>query len=166
MSIAISIIISVLALLVTLGQWHLQRVHNEKSVKPLGQIYFWDRDNNISVRVINNGLGPLIIDRLTFSKSDNIYSSILDCVDLPAKSFMHNSSNDIVERVVLHNSYLTVFEATLEEEESEANLDQVRKQLMPITLKVEGHDIYDNKIILERNFQWFARYIFEKLPRD
>lgn len=144
--------------MIMLGQWHLQRVHNRKSVKPLGQIYFWDRDKTIAVRVINNGLGPLIIDRIVFSKSDNIYSSIVDCVDLPAKSFMHSSSDDIVKRVVLPNSSMTVFEAALEEGESEASLDRVRNQLTPIALKVEGRDIYDNKIILERDFKWFSRY--------
>ena len=155
-----------LALLVTVGQWHLQRVHNEKSVKPLGQIYLWDRNKTIAVRIINNGLGPLIIDRLSFSKGNNIHSSILDCVDLPAKSFMHNSSDDIVKRVVLPNSSLTVFEATLAEGESEDSLNRVRKQLTPITLKVEGLDIYDNKIILERNLQWFSRHeIKERQPQ-
>jgi len=104
-------------------------------------------------------LGPLIIDRIIFCKSDNIYSSIVDCVDLPARSFMHDSSDDPVERVILPNSYLTVFETKFDDYEGEAELNHVRKQLRPITLKVEGRDIYDKKIILERNFQWFARYI-------
>jgi hypothetical protein len=165
MSVIISIIIPVLVLLVTVGQWHLQRmqqIHNEKSVKPLGQIHFKDRDKTISVRIINNGLGPLIIDRFTFSKSDNIYCSIADCVDLPVKSFMHDASDDLMERVVLPNSHLTVFETRFDAHESEVEINHARKQLAPIILKVEGRDIYDNKIVIERNFKWFARYIPKK----
>ena len=68
----LSLAISVFALIATFYQLYLQRVHNEKSLKPLGQIYFSDRDKTILVQVLNNGLGPLIIDRLTFKKSDNI----------------------------------------------------------------------------------------------
>ncbi|WP_338875007.1 hypothetical protein WBJ53_05260 [Spirosoma sp. SC4-14] len=146
-------------MLITLGQWHLQRVHNIKSVKPMGQIYFWDRDKTIAVRILNNGLGPLIIDQIMFCKSDNIYSSIVDCVDLPARSFMHDSSDDPVERVILPNSYLTVFETKFDDYEGETELNHTRNQLRPITLKVEGRDIYDNKIMLERDFKWFARYM-------
>ena len=131
----------------------------------MGQIYFWDREKTIAIRILNNGLGPLIIDRIMFCKRDNIYSSIVDCVDLPAKSFMHDSSDDPVKRVILPNSYLTVFEAALAEGENEANLDRVRNQLKPITLKVETRDIYDNKVNLERSFQWFARHSLEKESR-
>lgn len=160
MSVIISVIVSVLALLITLGQWHLQRVHNEKSVKPLGQIDLWDRQNLIYVYIRNNGLGPLIIDRLTFSKSDNIYSSIEDCLDLDSKSYMHVFVDDSVKRVVLPNAHFVVFEASFEGHESEMN--HVRQQLSPITLKVEGRDIYDNKIVIKRGFQWFSRHMPEK----
>lgn len=151
-----------LALLATFYQLHLQRAHNEKSLRPLGQIYFWDRDKTISVRVLNNGLGPLIVDRLTFSKSDNIYSSIADCLDLDPKSYMHVSINDAVKRVVLPNAHLTVFETVFEDDEGEAETNDAREQLSLITLKVEGRDIYDNKISLERDFQWFSRYSTSK----
>lgn len=44
----------------------------------------------------------------------------------------------------------------------EATMDHVRMQLTPITLKVEGRDIYDKKIVLERDFKWFSRYMMEK----
>lgn len=152
-----AITISVLALLATFYQLYLQRVHNEKSLKPLGQITLDDRSHTISVRLYNNGLGPLIVDRLTFVRGDNIYSSIKDCLDLDPKAYNHASMDDLVKRVILANSYLTVFEKSLESH-TEAEADHIRKQLAPITLKAEGRDIYDNKIVIERNFKWFARY--------
>ncbi|RRA99223.1 hypothetical protein EHT25_26780 [Larkinella rosea] len=156
-----SIIISVLAFLVTVGQWHLQRVHNEKSVKPLGQVYFWDRDKTIAVRVVNNGLGPLIIDQLTFNKSGISYLRIEDCVDLDPTSYRRISANDSVQRVILPNSHLTIFETIFEDSDCDAYMDRVRLELSAISLNVNCRDIYDNKIGLERSFQWFSRYILK-----
>ncbi|MBD2704866.1 hypothetical protein IC229_29815 [Spirosoma sp. BT702] len=154
-----SIIISLLALLLTFYQLRLQRIHNEKSLKPLGQIDLPDHKKKLGVHIRNNGLGPLIIDRLSFTKRDNIYSSIADCLDLDPKSYMHISASDLVKRVILPNSHLAVFEKNFGEHADEAHIDHVRTQLSPITLKVEGRDIYDNRIVIERSFQWFSRYI-------
>lgn len=150
-----------LALLATFYQLHLQRVHNEKSLRPLGQIYFWDRDRTIAVRVVNNGLGPLILDQLTFSKSDHIYSSIEDCIDLAPTTYRRISVNDSVQRVTLPNSHLTIFETIFEDSDSEAYINRVRLELSAITLKVACRDIYDNRISLKRDFQWFSRHILK-----
>lgn len=158
MSVTISIIISLLALLAAFYQAHLQRVHNRKSVKPLGQIYFWDDDDRVSVQILNNGLGPLIIDRLTFKKRDNIYSSIKNCVDLDPKSYMHPPLEDTVQRVVLPNGNLTVFETVFERSDNEEYMNRVRQELSSITLNVQYHDIYDNTFTVERGFNWFTRH--------
>ena len=148
--------VSLLALLATFYQLYLQRVHNEKSLKPLGQISLDDRSHTISVRLYNNGLGPLIVDRLTFIRGDNVYSSLKDCLDLDPKSYDHVSMDDLPKRVILANSCLTIFEKGLE---NDTEAERIRKQLTTITLKVEGRDIYDNKITIERNFKWFSRYV-------
>ena len=162
MAIAVSIIISILALLATFYQLHLQRVHNEKSLKPLGQIILDDRSHTISVRLYNNGLGPLIVDRLAFVKSDNIYSSIKDCLDLDPKSYDHISMDDLVGRVILANSYLTVFEKNFRNQADETDINHIRMELSPITLRVGCRDIYDNKFTIERDFQWFSRYMLKE----
>ncbi|MEZ0611375.1 hypothetical protein ACAW74_22885 [Fibrella sp. WM1] len=136
-------------------------MHNEKSLKPLGQIYLIDSTRYVSVQLLNNGLGPLIIDRLAFKVGNTIYSSIRDCLTFDPKSYMHGSSEDVVQKVILPNAALTVFEATLKAGESENNLDQIRKQLALITVIAHCRDIYDNKIILERSSRWFVRHMLE-----
>lgn len=148
-----------LALLATFYQLYLQRVHNEKSLKPLGQIFLVDRKDYVAVQILNNGLGPLIIDRLAFKMGDNIYSSIKDCLDLDPKAYSHSSGDNVVEKVILPNSALTVFEAIFDETDSVAYVHRVKRQLTPITLRVEGRDIYDHKIALERDLTWFARHL-------
>ncbi|MBN8824099.1 MULTISPECIES: hypothetical protein [unclassified Spirosoma] len=156
-----AILISVLALLATFYQLHLQRVHNEKSLKPLGQIDLPDYNKQLAVHVRNNGLGPLIIDRLTFIKDGQSYTIIDDCLDLNPRSYMRMAINNTVKRVVLPAAYLVVFETQFGEHEGEGEINHARQQLAAITLKVEGRDIYDNKIRLERNFNWFSRYMLD-----
>jgi len=155
----LAILVSVLALLATFYQLYLQRVHNEKSLKPLGQIDLPDFNKQLAVHVRNNGLGPLIIDRLTFVKDGQSYTNIDECLDLHPRSYMRMAINDTVKRVVLPHAHLVVFESYFGEHEGESEINYARRQLAAITLKVEGRDIYDNKICLERNFNWFSRYM-------
>lgn len=82
-----TIIISVLALLATFYQLYLQRVHNAKSLKPLGQVDFRDRNRQLAVWIANNGMGPMIIDRITFFKNGNSFTNIEDCLSLNTRSY-------------------------------------------------------------------------------
>ena len=127
----------------------------------MSQIYFWDHDRTLSVRIVNNGLGPLLIDQISFIKGGLLDASIKNCLDLDPKSYMHVSMDDMLERVILPNAHLTIFETQFDEHENENEIDYARTQLAPITLNVEGRDIYDNKITLKRDFHWFSRYIAE-----
>jgi hypothetical protein len=107
------------------------------------QIVLEDQQKTLAVHLRNNGLVPFIIDKLTCNKSDVVYASLEECLALERRSYMWASINDSVRRVVLPSSSLTVFETRFDEHESEATMDRVRKQLAPITLKME---FYDNKM--------------------
>ncbi|MVM32449.1 hypothetical protein GO755_20560 [Spirosoma sp. HMF4905] len=155
-----TVLVSWLALFALLYQVYLQRVHNEKSLKPLGQIDLEDRQGHIYVRVTNNGLGPMIVDRLIFQKDGKSYTAIEGCLELDSRSYTRISVNESVRKVILPNGHLVIFDTRLEASEGDAQ--RVRQQLSLITLKVEFHDIYDNKMTIERNFQWFARHMSER----
>lgn len=154
-----TVLISVLALLGLFCQVYLQRTHNEKSLKPLGQIDFRDRQDQLYVRVSNNGVGPMILDRLCFIKGGKAYATIEECLELDRRSYSRLDGHESVRKVILPTSSLTIFETRFEEYEGEAAIDHARKQLALITLKVKFHDIYDNKMTIERDFQWFARHM-------
>ena len=158
MAINMTVLISWLALVATLYQLYLQRIHNIKSLRPLGQIDLRDRENQIYIRVSNNGMGPMIIDRLLFVKEGKTYTTIEECLTLARQSYSAISVNESVRKVILPHAFLPVFEAHLAEHEEEAALDLVRDQLSPITLKVYFRDIYDNKMSVERDFRWFLRH--------
>lgn len=162
MIIIISTIISLVALVLTCYQLYLQRVHNEKSLKPLGQIELGDTKKKLYVYIQNNGIGPLIIDNLIFTKNGSHYNSISDCLSLDPKSFLHTFIDNILKKVIQPNSQLAVFEKNIENLPNE-EIDQVRRQLAPITVKVNYRDIYDNKFSFEKNLQWFSRHMSDKV---
>ncbi len=153
-----AITISLLALLATFYELHLQRIHNRKSLRPLAQIDVFDREKLMYVYVQNNGVGPLIIDRLTFIKDGKRYDDIKDCLELDPKSYMHMQIKESVKKVVTPGSFLEVFSTRFEDHEGEKEMDAIRGQLAVLRLKVEGRDIYDSKIVVERDLHWFERH--------
>lgn len=152
-----AIAISILALVATFYQLYLQRVHNEKSLKPLGQINFIDRQDTMFVHIQNNGVGPLIIEQLTFIMGNREYTSIKDCLDIDPKSYMSIDVSASATKVILPGTYLEVFSIQFEPHEGESHKEPLRKKLSEISLRVKGRDIYNNKIVIERGFQWFLR---------
>ncbi|MFN8349568.1 MAG: hypothetical protein U0X91_31500 [Spirosomataceae bacterium] len=161
-----AITISLLALLATFYQLYLQRVHNEKSLKPLGQIDLLDQNRQLTLWVANNGMGPMIIDKLTFFKEGNSYTNIEDCLQLETRSYRRILINKSVKKVVLPHAYLEVFATEFEQHEEEAQIENARKQLTPITLKVDYRDIYENHFTLERNLEWFSRHVNKENQDD
>jgi hypothetical protein len=153
----LTLTLSILALLATFYQLYLQRIHNEKSVKPLLQIDLGDHKTQLFVRVQNNGLGPLIVDRLVFTKEGRKFFCLEDCLDLDPKSYMRVAVSETVSKVIVPGSYLTVFEKNIENL-TEAEADQIRDILSAISMRVMGKDIYDNRIVLERDLDWFSRH--------
>lgn len=105
-----AIAISLLALLATFYQLYLQRVHNEKSLRPIAQIGIMDRDKVLHVHIENNGVGPLIIEKLTFFKNGKSYSDIEPCLTLNPRSYQHISVTEFAKKVVLPGSYDEVSE--------------------------------------------------------
>lgn len=158
MSVTLSLIISLLALLATFYQAHLQRVHNQKSVKPLAEINLRDRDGEMFVRISNKGVGPLIIDKVIFTKGDKQYERIQDCLDIDPKAYFHFEVNDMNKKVIAPEGFLELFSNMLSPKESAEKIELFQKQLSVLHLKVQGHDIYNNEVSVEKSLSWFARH--------
>jgi hypothetical protein len=154
----LALAISILALLATFYQLYLQRIHDEKSLKPLVQIDVKDDGQLIYVRVQNNGLGPFIIEKLSFIKDEQVYNSVRKCISLEPQFYHNIAITETVKKVILPNSYLDVFSVRFCKQDTTEYLAQVRQELSLINLKVEGRDIYDNNIVAERNLDWFIKY--------
>jgi len=110
----LAIFISVLALLATFCSLYIQRVHNAKSLKPLDQIDLVDSKKQIYIYIQNSGIGPMIIDKLTFTKDGIKYTYIKDCLNLDPESYYHILISDTVKKVVSLNSHFIVFDKNIE----------------------------------------------------
>ncbi len=150
------IIIALLALLATFYQLYLQRVHNEKSLRPLGQIDFRDKERTLRVRISNNGIGPLIIEKIIYTKNGKKFAIISDCLTLNPRSYAHLRTSESARTVIYPASNLVIFETTFESDEPEELIDEARIQLSSLSVVVIGRDIYNNKITIKRDFAWFG----------
>lgn len=153
-----AIIISLLALLATFYQLHLQRVHNEKSLKPLAQIDLMDREKRLYVHIQNSGVGPLVIEKLAFSKNGTTSHSIKDYISLNPRVYQHILITEATKKVIMAGSHLEIFSTLFGEGDTEEDIENARKQLAEIKLKVDGRDIYNNKVTIERSLDWFLRH--------
>jgi len=165
MAVALSLTLSFLAFLATFYQAHIQRVHNQKSVKPLAQIDLRDRDGAFFVHVQNNGVGPMTIDRLTFTKGQESYNRIQDCLDIDPKLYSHVDVSDTNKKVIVPGGFLVVFSEILDPADNAERVALFRQQLSALHLKVEGHDIYNNRIAIEKSLNWFARHLINDPQR-
>lgn len=155
----ISTLIPLFALLAAFYQLRLQRIHNERSLRPLGQIVLSEREAQVFVHIRNNGVGPMIIDKVIYIKDGISAANIEDFLTLEPKSYMHDViSAETVQKVILPGAFLEIFDSIFEGQAAEQEKDNVVRELTPITLKVNYRDIYDNKFTIERNFDWFSRH--------
>lgn len=149
--------ISILALLSTSYQLYLQRVHNEKSLKPIVQIDLVDTSNTIAIHIQNNGIGPFIIKQLSYIKDGKSYDNLENCLKLNPRTYQHISPLGSSIKTVLPGSFLPVFSIPVNGEKADEAFN-IRQQLADLKVKVDGVDIYDNKITVARDLVWFVRH--------
>lgn len=106
-------------------------------------------------------MGPLIVDSLTFTRDGSQFNAISDCLDLDSKSYWHTTINNVLKKVIQPNSHLVVFEKNIENHSNE-EIDRIKKELTPISLKLNYRDIYDNTFSFEKNLDWFSRHKYTK----
>jgi hypothetical protein len=64
---------------------------NANSLKPLGQIKFVDQKAQLAVQVENCGMGPMIIESLSFLKDGKVVSKIEECLGWDPRSYFSSS---------------------------------------------------------------------------
>ncbi len=162
----VALLVSIVSVVFTYLALRHQRVHNIKSVKPIGQIIAGDYEHDIYIRIDNNGTGPLIIKKLEVRNESLSASSVIDILpsDLVNRIFWKDFTNNINERAILpeHNLVLIrwVSENYDKTHSTQMSLDKrdLRVSLKDLVLKLEYTDIYERNIFsVERRMDWFAR---------
>jgi hypothetical protein len=146
----------------------IQREHNIKSILPIGDISLGDYENNIFVRIDNNGIGPMIIKEL---KVFNLEVSGYNIIDLIPEEINQNITwTDFVSKVkntainpgnplyLIHKEFtdnLIQNDVLLDIE----NRKELRECLSTFTVELTYTDVYSkNNYVITRNLDWFGRH--------
>src|SRR5579862_5663252 len=66
-----ALFVSLLSIILTCLSLWMQRTHNRKTVLPIGHIVVGDYEDDIFVRLRNDGVGPLILENVTVFQNGN-----------------------------------------------------------------------------------------------
>jgi hypothetical protein len=124
-----------------------ERSHNVKSLRPFVNVIPTFTQNSISLSIENAGLGPMLIEKVTFISKDNpasegkLLSDILPVEFRKGKQFVCSE----LYTLAVQNK-LAVFELTFEKQEMEL-LSKLKEILGNYSLKVEYRDVYDHEYL-------------------
>ena len=159
-----ALIVSVISIVIAIVNMTMQRAHNRKSVLPIGHLSVEDYENRISVRLQNNGVGPMIIEKVTVTRvSDGgqAKSAVIDFMpELPSGYLWSAFVGDIAGRAITAEGNITL--VALEGEQREKRFitarTMTREALSGLTIKVEYKNIYGESMPpASRSLSWFGR---------
>ncbi|WP_197028829.1 hypothetical protein [Methylibium sp. T29-B] len=161
---AAACLISLVSLYVSHRTAKHQETHDRMSVRPLVYIGVGDYENRIYVKIQNNGVGPLILKRITIDGASEPDKPLIHAMPkLPPMAAWTNFVEDISSRSVPPGG--EVFLVDLEESSSVSRAyftlarDSVRVTLGTLTIKVEYTDIYEQHLpVAVRKLSWFHRH--------
>jgi hypothetical protein len=140
----------------------LQRDHNRLSVVPVPFIALADFENHIRVKIRNDGIGPLLIKGITYSR-EGIKDEQADLVSymppLPITLHWSNFSSGYLRSVRPGDEVILLeLEGDLENPEFVGFRDKCRRKLAKLEVSVDYTDVYGGAFpVVSRNLDWFGR---------
>ncbi len=169
-----SLIISIVAVTVSMIFAAAKIRHNKKSVQPIALIKFNDREEYISVDIRNVGIGSLIIKKLKVYKTNETKGLFKkretksNLVDWLPQQPDELSWSDFVEHVdvftIPAGDKLFLIEMEFDDEHKQLEekfRTDLRQELRGLTVEIEYEDIYKKKFIKKRSCEWFGRLLTE-----
>lgn len=157
--------ISFVSILLTFISLRNQRIHYRKSVKPIAVILLGDYEDYVFVKIINSGLGPLIIDELEVKNGNVKSNNLIEIVSVEPPVFTEWSDYVIESegRALGVKEELILLEIGIEEDFSDKEfkeydkfISEVRKFLSKSTIKVSYKDLYGKSYTETRNLTLFS----------
>ncbi len=157
-----SIIIAVLSLIVSVRALYLQNEHERKSVMPIGWINLANYKNKIEIAIMNNGIGPMIIDdittlnRVTGEKKGCLIDWFSNCNHGIVFDTYHTN---LGKHAIKAGSKIALLrysvDTSVTNEIEKAQF--IRDKLKNLTLEICFHDIYDKSYNIKKDLDWFGR---------
>jgi hypothetical protein len=150
-----SFCLSIIAIGFTAFQAITQRIHNKKTVKPIGRIRIGDYEDNIFVRIENSGVGPLIIKKVSIQNGKlHTTRSLIDILpaDLTKRIDWTNFTKEYEGRAIIPGQALELIVWTINSSYENKSSDVIekdrrdlRKALKELSISMIYTDIYEEK---------------------
>lgn len=162
---AIAIVLSFVSLYVAYAALKHQREHNRLSVRPLAYVTLGDYQNQLFVKLRNNGTGPLVIKNITVVGADDPTQPLIAAMPalLPKVSWT-NFVEDCSGRSVPAGGELVLLDLSADSSASsgqfELSRDRVRLALGKLEVRAEYTDIYGSTLpVAKRSLKFFHRLL-------
>lgn len=159
----IGLVLSVVAISISMWGVRTQRLHNELSVRPLAEVTVADYEDCLRVKLCNNGIGPMIVIAITVSDGQNAKPALLEWMpELPGDRHWNNFAGDVRGRSLSPGAEVVLLELTEHDGERGFSVcrDLVRTALAPLTVNVEYTNIYNRSMPPKRQeLAWFGRHL-------
>jgi hypothetical protein len=141
-----ALFVSLVSIILTFVSLWMQRRHNRKSVQPIGHISVGDYENEIFVRLRNDGIGPMIVKTAQVYNSDDgrTQISIIDFMpELPDGYSWTTFIRAMDGRAVSANDHLTLVSlvGNPEDRKFASAREAVRKKLSTLSISVGYNNI-------------------------
>lgn len=159
----VACILSFISLYVARAALRHQREHNRLSVRPLAYIMIGDYENQLFVKLRNNGTGPMIVKSLSIIGAQNEAEPLINAMpDLHPKVSWTNFVEECSGRSIPPGGELVLLDLSSESSSSPGQFrlsrDKVRLALGKLEVRAEYTDIYGTKLpASSRSLKWFHR---------
>ncbi len=149
-----TVLISLLALGVSIYSGYSQRKHNKNSVRPIPAIKLKDFRGPIKVSIQNVGTGPLIIKRLSYrynGQENSDFKELMKDYLKPGDSVISNEVGNWT--IGVGNELILIYMKSIGEKKEE-----IKAKLSNIEVELNYTDVYNSKFATEkRKLNWFER---------
>ena len=164
----VALVISFMSILLTFLSLRNQHIHNRKSVRPIASIILGDYEQRIFVKIVNSGIGPLIIDKIEIFNKNIASNNLIDMISIEPpeglewKDYVIETEGRalrVSEELILLE--IEGLDATVDEEleeEYELFIEALRKFLYETTIVVNYTDLYEKKFKVRRELTLFEDY--------
>jgi hypothetical protein len=158
-----ALFVSLVSIILTFVSLSMQRRHNRRSVQPIGHISVGDYENEVFVRLRNDGIGPMIVKTTAVHNSEDGQTqiSIIDFMpELPDGYSWTTFIRAMDGRAISANDHLTLvsLEGDPKDHKFASAKEVVRKKLSTLRISVEYNNIYGERMEPAlRKLDWFSR---------
>jgi hypothetical protein len=155
----VAVLIATLSIMVSWKALGHQVRHNKLSARPIPFLSLANYQDRLRVRIVNDGIGPLIIKRLTISDGDRSETDLISWMPaLPAGRSWSTFMSRLENRSILPGTDLILLQldGDVADETFAKFRDETRRVLQRLEGTIEYTDIYgDDFAPYLRKMDWF-----------